>query len=461
MEKRHVVVLLCGLSSFVCYADRVNISVAILHMNLDTDVRGWVLGSFFYGYFTTQVVGGLLSARYGGRHVLNVAVAWWSLFTFLTPWAAHCSVPVLLTCRVGMGVGEGMAFPALYDILSQWVPPSERARSFAVMQLGSMAGTVLALAVCPSIIVRVGWPVVFYGFGTLGFLWNISWMIFTDAVPPVDYHLMTGKADEHRSVPDDNHSADEESVDGSSKRGGSPSKAPAAVKLVGDSGSAVVAADHEELQPAPFAADLSWKLAKQLLSRPAVWALVAAHVAYNWGHYTLLSWLPTYLSEAHGVPPDNLGLSTIPYAAMSVSVASWSALADWWVSRASLTTVRKGMTSIGLGGAAILIVLVAQSGSAATALFFVSLTLGVQSAAASGCLINHVDLTPRHSAVLLSISNTAATLPGMVAVPLASSIMAMPGGQWQHVFLLTSMVYGLGLLIYRRFMSAEALVLDL
>ena len=56
-------VLLCGLSSFICYADRVNITVAVLHMGLGRLESGWVLASFFYGYFCTQIVGGLLAAR--------------------------------------------------------------------------------------------------------------------------------------------------------------------------------------------------------------------------------------------------------------------------------------------------------------------------------------------------------------------------------------------------------------
>ena len=64
VKQRHLVVLLCGLSSFVCYADRVNISVAVLHMGLEHMERGWVLSSFFYGYFCTQIVGGLLATRY-------------------------------------------------------------------------------------------------------------------------------------------------------------------------------------------------------------------------------------------------------------------------------------------------------------------------------------------------------------------------------------------------------------
>ena len=90
---------------------------------------------------------------------MNVAVATWSFFTMVTPLAAQHSVTALVVCRVLMGFGEGMAFPAFYAILSRWVPPSERARSFAVVQVGTKAGTVLALMACPWIISFGGWPV--------------------------------------------------------------------------------------------------------------------------------------------------------------------------------------------------------------------------------------------------------------------------------------------------------------
>jgi hypothetical protein len=63
MQARHKLVLLCGASSFICYADRVNISVAILHMGLSNLAAGAVLASFFYGYFTTQILGGILANR--------------------------------------------------------------------------------------------------------------------------------------------------------------------------------------------------------------------------------------------------------------------------------------------------------------------------------------------------------------------------------------------------------------
>ena len=107
----------------ICYADRTNISLAIVPMSKEKDwqdeTKGWILSSFFWGYVTTQVLGGWLSLRYGGKPVLAGAVALWSTSTLLTPAATNASLPVLLATRVIMGIGEGMALPCLHHLTAR------------------------------------------------------------------------------------------------------------------------------------------------------------------------------------------------------------------------------------------------------------------------------------------------------------------------------------------------------
>jgi ACS family sodium-dependent inorganic phosphate cotransporter len=84
---RYPIVLLAAVAVFICYMDRVIISVAIIPMatdfNWSPEQQGRVLSSFFVGYLLTQVAGGWLAERFGGKVVLGVGVVFWSLFTLL------------------------------------------------------------------------------------------------------------------------------------------------------------------------------------------------------------------------------------------------------------------------------------------------------------------------------------------------------------------------------------------
>lgn len=162
MQKRHNIVFLCFCAAFVCYIDRVNISVAIIPMQeafgwSDT-VKGMVLSSFFIGYMIMQAPNGWLTNRIGGKIVLGFVVLSWSLFTFLTPIAAFISLPVLIAIRIFMGLGEAAMFPATYGLFGYWVPESERSRSTIFLLSGIPLGTLFALTITGWIVTRFGWP---------------------------------------------------------------------------------------------------------------------------------------------------------------------------------------------------------------------------------------------------------------------------------------------------------------
>lgn len=71
------------------------------------------------GYLLTQVAGGVWADKFGGKRVLGFGVVWWSVATALTPLAAGLGLPALLFARACMGVGEGVAMPAMNNLLSR------------------------------------------------------------------------------------------------------------------------------------------------------------------------------------------------------------------------------------------------------------------------------------------------------------------------------------------------------
>ncbi len=76
----------------LCYIERTIISLAVIEMQREfgwsDSQKGYVLSVFSAGYLVTQLLGGLLSNRFGGRNLYLVAVFAWSLVTVLTPASA-------------------------------------------------------------------------------------------------------------------------------------------------------------------------------------------------------------------------------------------------------------------------------------------------------------------------------------------------------------------------------------
>ncbi|MBA0582520.1 hypothetical protein Gorai_024663, partial [Gossypium raimondii] len=178
--KRWVIVILCFSAFLLCNMDRVNMSIAILPMsaefNWNPATVGLIQSSFFWGYLLTQIAGGIWADTVGGKTVLGFGVVWWSIATALTPVAAKLGLPFLLVVRAFMGIGEGVAMPAMNNILSKWVPVAERSRSLALVYSGMYLGSVTGLAFSPFLIHQFGWPSVFYSFGSLGTVWFALWL---------------------------------------------------------------------------------------------------------------------------------------------------------------------------------------------------------------------------------------------------------------------------------------------
>ena len=73
----------------------------------DTQMQGFVLSSFYYGYITTTLVGGVLAMKFGGKILLLIAVAWTSALTIVTPPLTEKGDAVaMIVVRVLEGIGQ-------------------------------------------------------------------------------------------------------------------------------------------------------------------------------------------------------------------------------------------------------------------------------------------------------------------------------------------------------------------
>jgi ACS family sodium-dependent inorganic phosphate cotransporter-like MFS transporter 5 len=63
-----------------------------------------MLASFFYGYIITQIPGGWLADRYGGKQVFGVTMFIASACTLLMPVCARASVILVYVLRIVLGL---------------------------------------------------------------------------------------------------------------------------------------------------------------------------------------------------------------------------------------------------------------------------------------------------------------------------------------------------------------------
>ena len=411
-QRRFTLVGLCFGATFICYIDRVNISVAIIPMaaelGWDVETQGVVLSAFFVGYLLTQIIGGRLADRFGGKVVLGTGVLLWSLFTVLTPPAAFVGLGMLIAARIGMGLGEAVTYPSIYSLYSRWVPVPERARAMALNNSGIPLGTVFALIVTPLIAETLGWEWAFYLFGALGVVWFAGWQRKTAASP--DRHPDITRAElDH-----------------------------IAVSVPADSGAV----------PTPSIA--------QFLRCGPVWAIIVCHFCNNWSLYVLLSWLPTFVNQGLGVDFAAVGWFTmIPHIASFFGLNVAGGVADRLIKRGmGVGKVRKIMQTIGFGGISLALLIVGEVENAAMAIAVMSVGSAIGAFVTGGFAINHMDIAPRSAGTLMGITNTAGTIPGIIGVYVSGLILAWTGS-WALVFQVAAGVTLFGLVFYLLFSSGE------
>ncbi|XP_022974609.1 ascorbate transporter, chloroplastic-like [Cucurbita maxima] len=411
--KRWVIVMLCFFAFLLCNMDRVNMSIAILPMskefNWNSATVGLIQSSFFWGYLLTQIVGGIWADKIGGKLVLGFGVVWWSIATILTPIAARIGLPFLLMMRAFMGIGEGVAMPAMNNIISKWIPVSERSRSLALVYSGMYLGSVTGLAFSPVLIDKFGWASVFYSFGSLGSIWFALWLTKAYSSPKEDPGL---SAKEKKII-----------FDGS------------------------ISKERVEVIP--------WKL---ILSKAPVWALIISHFCHNWGTFILLTWMPTYYNQVLKFNLTESGLlCVLPWLTMAVfaNIGGW--IADTLVSRGfSITRVRKIMQSIGFLGPAFFLTLLSRVRTPAMAVLCMACCQGSDAFSQSGLYSNHQDIGPRYAGVLLGLSNTAGVLAGVFGTAATGYILQQ--GSWDDVFKVAVALYIIGTLVWNIFATGEKII---
>jgi len=411
-QTRYTVVVMCFLATFICYIDRVNISVAIIPMSEDFGwdkiTQGYVLSSFYIGYIVVMILGGRLADRFGGALILGAGVLLWSLFTLVTPGAALLGFSVLLMARIGMGMGEAVTFPSVYNLVTRWVPAQDRSKAIALNASGIPVGTVFALIATPIIVQALGWEWAFYLFGGVGVIWYGAWRVLATSTPQ-----------QHPRI----SAAELAHIEAHAPASGAATKLP------------------------------PWS---ELLRNGPLWAIIVAHFANNWTLYVVLSWLPIYVNEGLGVDFKSVGyISMLPHIASLLFLNIIGNLADRILQRGyNITTVRKTMQTIAFGGLSMCLLGITQVDTVWAAIGLMCLGKVFGAFGIGGHSVNHLDIGPRHAGTLMGITNTAGTIPGIFGVMITGFILESTGS-WAMVWGVTAGVTLFGMVVYLLLASGE------
>lgn len=403
LPQRYKLIGTTSLAFVICNMDKVNLSVAIIPMShqlgWNSSTAGLVQSSFFWGYALSQLPGGWLAKELTGGKVLKFGVLAWSLATALVPSVAGFT-PGLIISRILVGIGEGVSPSAATDLIARTIPSTERSRAVAFVFSGLSVGSVLGLLFAPPCIENFGWESVFYIFGLLGFIWYVGFELTMDEV-------MSASAGQAASL-----DGREKNILLSENSGCGPSLAS----------SSTLGPHATELKSTPGV--VPWTA---FLKSRAVWAMIYAHFCGNWGHYTFLSWLPTYFSEALHLNLTNAALVAILPSLGSILVSSIAApFADTLISKGvETTTVRKLCQTIAFISPAICMTISSLDIGLSPWTIVAVLTTGLalSSFALAGLYCTHQDISPEYASILLGLTSTAGAFPGIIGVALTGYLL--------------------------------------
>lgn len=273
----------------VNYVDRASLSVAMplisKEFHLSPAVQGLILSSFFWTYAFMQIPGGMLADRFKPRIVIALATLFWGFFQGV---AAACSTATgLIATRLGLGAAEGPIYPAGGKLNAMWLTRHERGRGATLLDGGAPLGAALGAIIIAGLISEFGsWRTSFVVAGGATMLMGLfAW-----------YYIRNN-----------------------------PREHPAVNDAEADYLEAALREEHQEEPPHASGRSLDF------FRYRSVWCMCFGWMCFNTVFYGLLTWMPNYLSKAHGFNIHQMGSSTfIIFFSGFVGELAGGWIADKW-----------------------------------------------------------------------------------------------------------------------------------
>lgn len=396
------VVLPTASALFLCNMNRVCLSVAVVPIakavGWTTTTAGVVQSSFLWGYMATQVPGGVLSDKIGGKKTLGFGIALFSLANASFPLAfseGGASIGWALALRALVGMGEGVAMPTMNNLVASNVIRERRSAATGMAFTGFHAGTMVGLVLSPFVLQRFGWEALFVLYGGLGLPFLLMWLLV---------------------VPAQGASGGGEEGDG-------------------------------------------WKRLGLLFKTPAPWAVAMTTGINHFSFFILLNWLPTYFNTALGLDlSSSTAASVLPWLAMAVCSSFSGAIADIAIrSGINPRTVRITAQSVAFLGPAAMLAIISCTDRPMIAILCFTLALAMKAFGQAGFVANQQEIAPSAAGRLSGICNTFGSLMGSFGTAL-SGFLVERTGSWRPAFYLMIALYLFGTSIWSLYCTTDPIV---
>ncbi|KAJ1537112.1 hypothetical protein HK096_004009 [Nowakowskiella sp. JEL0078] len=447
-----IIILFVALALFVGYTHRNVVSVTKLAIAAQYDwtqfQESQFVASYYYGYILPQLMIGIACQLWGGKWILAFGLGMSSVFTFVAPFVSS-TFWLLIVDRVLTGFFQGAALPATTALYGRWIPREQYSLATGIQYSGMYLGTAFANGIYSSITAATipgtsktwGWQGSFYLYGVIGICWLVFFMIFVQSGPEHYDNQETAHMIRHKESNDDeNHRAIH--------------------------GQHFVLNSHKT----PTFGFIMRLYGKLLVTIPSI-------VISNWSMYLLMGYVPSYLVCILGLNTELSALfGFLPYLLLYVVLLISSFVADRLITKKILskTNVRKLMVAIGFGFPSVCLVGLAFVQSKLGGSFLLVFAIAFSGAAIPGFFPLPLDISRDYSGIIISMSNTLATIAGILA-PLTTGVILTGGAcqsnisdsqsdtcrtAWRAVLLIAAAVYVFGIIIMSVFGSAEEIDWD-
>ncbi len=244
---QRAVIAVAMAKAFLLYLDRTCMGAVVQSTSFQNEMAlgkaevGSVMSSFFLAYALGQMPAGWMADRFGPRRMLVTYVVLWSVCTAMTGWVQGLSA--LVVVRMACGLAEAGAYPAITRLVGSWFGTVGRARASGLVAMGGRIGNALALGFTAWAIAWFnGWRPVLWVYGVAGLvLAAVGWRVLRDQ-PRRDSEVAETRVGGGVSVP--------------------------------------------------------WRA---LLMDRGLWIFNVGAIGMNLGWAFLITWLPSYLREVHGM----------------------------------------------------------------------------------------------------------------------------------------------------------------